>query len=175
MEFLRYGNSMSEDVEDASIVQLKSKGTILDKNATSRPGAPMVTFLNFPIRSHVWNLEKVCFNKATGDFAVVDERGQVYAMSLVDNIYRIARLASTPVSAIEFVHSRTTQMIVAYSQGAVVVIDTLTRDIVGNLQTQSTLGQSIVKCHPTKPFAVMVSSSCLVSFWDLRTYKTTRS
>jgi hypothetical protein len=144
---------------------LSSSGKIFDKN---NKGGLLCTLKNHVVRGRTWRFEKMCAHMQTGDFIAADERGQLYIFRVVENMYHSLRLASNPVSAVEFVHSRPANAIVAYNHGIVVVIDTLTKEVIANLNPRGSDPVCCVRCSPTKPIAILLTITGKVTMWDLR-------
>ena len=151
------------------------------KPSSTEVGEPLCTIINYPVRGRVWHFERIAFHGITGDVAIADERGQIYTINMKDSTYRTSRFASTTITALEYIHSRATQLVVAYESGKVIIIDTFCcsrlhcncpKDIIANIQPEGfgiPSTQRIIKCHPSKPFAVMLSDDLVLTLWDLRT------
>ena len=134
-----------------------------------------LTFVNHPVRNKVWAISNLCFDPKSGGFALADERGQVYCMSVAHNSYQSVRLASTAVSAMCFVSGRKNQLVVAYESGSMVVVDTMTKDIVGNLQSRQQQRNGavarLIRCHPIYPKLLVAADDRSVSMWDIKYVK----
>ena len=126
------------------VVHLRTKGKIMNQNAASRADGLVSTIWNYPVRETLWKIKSAYFNQKTGEFALADERGQVYMFSTSQNFYRVVRKASVPVSACSFIHCHMHEIIVAYENGVILVIDSVNRDIVQNIQISSKPTASVV-------------------------------
>ncbi len=87
-------------------------------------------------------------------------------MSIVNNLYQSVRLASTPVSAIAFLYSQKSLLAIAYENGVVVIVDSGSKDIVGNIQTKNKAVARMIRCHPTLARLIIVTDDGCVSMWD---------
>ena len=144
---------------------LSTTGKIYDKN---NKGGLLCTLKNHAVRGHTWQFQKLCAHIQTGDFIAADERGQLFIFNIVDNVYHSLRLASNPVSAIEFVQSRPSNAIVAYNHGIVVVIDTSTKEVIANLNPRGSDPVCCIRCSPVKPIAILLTTTGNITMWDLR-------
>lgn len=147
---------------------LNQSGKIWDKNDSIAEDGLVTSLTNYRANEHIWKVDRVCVHNTTGCAASADERGQVYVYSAAQNTYSSVRLASTPVSAIEFIHCRKARLIVAYTHGTICIVDTEERTVVGHLQLARPAVITRICCHPTKPIAALVSADGTVSLWDLR-------
>lgn len=153
-----------------NIVYLRSKGKFLDQNSSAQVDGLMCVIFNIPVRERQWKMRSVCFMSKSGEFAVADERGQVFVLSIADNTYKAVRMASTAVAACEFVNSRNDEIIISYENGLVLVLDTQTRDIIQNISIQPTSMATVrqLRTHPSLPLALLVSDDKHIFLWDLR-------
>lgn len=147
---------------------LKQGGKLWDKNATVSKDGLVAALSNHPIKEHLWKINRTCAHHSSGDVASSDERGQVYVYSVAQNTYHGVRMASTPVSAMEFIHCRKSRLIVAYAHGTIAIVDTDDKSVVGHLQLAKPTVITRICCHPTKPRAMLVAEDGTVSIWDLR-------
>ena len=119
-----------------------------------------------------WQLHSATFNRKNGDCIVYDERGQIYFLSIKQNIYRTVRLASTPISAMTYVSSKSSQIITAYENGDIMLLESDSSSDVINMTVQCpSLGVSpvrIIRTHPTQPLAAMASDDGAIILWDFR-------
>lgn len=149
---------------------LQTSGKLLNKMQSPSAGGLLVAFRNHAVRNRVWPLTTVAFDRKSGDFAVADQRGQVYYMNMQNNTYEAIRLASTGVSAMAFLRSHKQRLVIAYDSGSMVMVDTHSKEIVGNLQQVQSQVQAavrILRCHPTKPKLLAVADDRSVTVWDL--------
>jgi WD40 repeat protein len=165
---------------DSSIILLRSNGEIVDRNSPRNSFGIMGTIWNQPVRDCLWKIEAVTFNEKTGEFLLADERGQIFNFSSVENLYRLIRPASTHVSAITFAPYRKLEVIIAYENGAVILLDTESQQVISSispLPNTSAVSSSngycppavrIMHCHPSKPLLAMVANDLTVSLWNLK-------
>ena len=139
---------------DGSELLLKTSGSLMEMRA---PAAQrhllfglMRSVRNHPHRGKQWPITLSAANARGNQFAIADARGQVFLLDADKNRYHAVRLASCAVSALGFVTSRVGELIVAYENGSVLVIDTDKRDIVGNLQQQGGSAVRMIRAHPNK-------------------------
>lgn len=162
---------MSSEQEEHRTIYLKSSGKLFDKNSHLGECGLLTTIYNHRVKNKTWKIMCAVFS-ISGIFAIADERGQVFACSIKDNTYHAVRLASTLVASMCFVpsynSSKSNQLIVAFESGAVALLDVMSKDIIGNLQTPSGSTVRIIRCHPTSQIAVMVSDDMSLTMWDLR-------
>lgn len=168
-----------QDGEDGSVLLLRSSGSLMERRSSPARRAAvqglMRTIRNFPLRKREWAFACTCSNPRTGEFALADARGQVYVLSPQGNVYRSVRLASTPVSSLGFVSARLNELIIAYENGSVLVVDTVSKDIIGNLQHSGNAAIRMIRAHPSKPIAMLVSDAKVVSTWSLAKMRCVRS
>jgi len=107
-------------------------------------------------------------NHHTSDIAVGDERGQIYTVGVAESTYRVSRLASSAISAMEFVHGRIGSLIVAFENGRTLIIDTRSKEIIGNIQCEESSPQRMIRCHPKELLAATVSDNLVLGIWDLQ-------
>jgi WD40 repeat protein len=153
---------------EGNTIYLKTTGKFLNKNSKARPGGLIATFKNYSTRNKVWNINTICFSPKSGGFAIADERGQVYKMSVSNNAYDSVRLASTGVSAMCFINQHKHHLIIAYDSGSIVVVDSHTKDIIGNLQVKNKSIARIIKSNPGKLQVAIASDDKTLSIWDLK-------
>ena len=149
-------------------VTLKTEGKLWDKNVDIPDNCVVSIVGNPTIKEHKWKIERICFHQPTGDFATADERGQVYSYSVLDNSYSFVRLASTPVSAIEYIQCRKSHLIIAYRHGSIIVVDTSSKSVVAHIQLPRPSTITLIRCHQSIPIATMVAADGEISMWDLR-------
>ena len=147
---------------------LKQSGKLWDKNAGTASDGLVIALSNYQLNDHLWKIERTCSHSVSGDVASADERGQVYVYSVAQNAYNAVRLASTPVSALEFIHCRKSRLIVAYAHGTIAIVDTEAKSVIGHLQLARPAAITHICCHPSKPLATLVADDGTVSIWDLR-------
>jgi hypothetical protein len=157
-------------------VPLDSAGKIYDKNlkADTSHGGLIAALKNHLIRGITWNLFTFTFHSQTGEMCLADERGQVYLLKFNENIYYSLRLASRPILCLEFIHSRPSNLLVGYANGFTICIDTASNEIKSTLYPKGSDPICLIRCSPTKPFAVMLSLSGKLSLWDLGHLTTVR-
>ncbi len=89
------------------------------------------------------------FNSKTGNFAVSDDHGQIFNFDMSSNKYQIIRLAGTsPVTCMEFLHSKLNYIAVAYEAGNLIVIDAVARKSVASLHATGNKPIRLLRCHP---------------------------
>lgn len=165
--------------EDGSTLLLRTSGSLMERRSSQSKRVElnglMRVIRNYTHRRNEWPFNTSCSNNRTGEFAVADARGQVFVLSPSENTYHSVRLASSPVSCIGFVTARLNELIVAYENGVVLVIDTQKKEIIGNLQHNGNSPVRMIRCHPTKPAAILVNDEKVVSFWSLTKMRSTKS
>lgn len=147
-------------------------GAILAASASlqSNPGSGglLITIFNNSVKGQFRRMSSAVFNEVTGQFAIADENGSVFNFSLVENRYSTLQISSIPVSAMTFVHSRRDQIVIAYENGVVILMDTITQKILGNILKPTAATARIMRCHPSKPMLALGSEDGAISLWDLR-------
>ena len=146
---------------------LAFSGKIYDKNKTPLDNGQIACLKNYTVKDHLWKFIHVVFNVHTSDFVAADERGQIYSFRFSDNVYMSLRLASFPINCLEYVHSHASQVIVAYQNGLVIIVDTLSKEVVANLRPRGSSPVVLVKCCPNKNLAVMLTEKGELYLWDL--------
>jgi hypothetical protein len=149
-------------------VSLQSGGSLWNKLQAPAPSGLVSTVFNPPVKDRIWKITKVCVHHRTGHIATADERGQVYSYSLDDNSYSCVRLASTPVSALDFIQSRKNELMIAYQNGSIVVVNIESKLIVGTIRLPSPSPIILIRCHVKAPVATMLAQDGSLSMWDLR-------
>mgnify|MGYP003385634697 CR=1 FL=1 len=147
---------------------LTFSGKIYDKNSTAKEGGQIACLKNYIVKNHLWKFVHVVFNIHTSDFIAADERGQLYCFRLAENTYSSLRLASFPISALEYIHTHATQVMVAYENGLVIIVDTLSKEITANVRPRGSSPVVLLKCCPTKQLAVMLADNGQLILWNLR-------
>ena len=116
---------MQEQTIDQVVEHLKTAGIVIPRPIV-RPNGLLQTLRNFSMRDKLWRLDTICFDgRRAGEFAICDERGQVFAVSMKRNEYHMIRHASSAISAMAFVTSRPKQLLLAYESGDIVIVDTI--------------------------------------------------
>lgn len=164
------GDDAEED--DDHLIYLKSSGKIIgNRHALPLAGGLLVAFKNHSMRNKHCSLSQVCFNIKSNIFALSDGRGQVYAMNVNpnDNRYESIRAASTPISAMCFLSKHKNHLVIAYENGNIIIIDIVSKEIVGNLPVKSKSPTRIIRAHPTELVITTVSDNQSISVWDLKT------
>lgn len=119
----------------------------------------------------LWQLRSVAVNRKTQKCIIYDERGQVYFLSIQQNIYKTVRLASTTISAIAFLLSRSTLIVTAYENGDVLMLDTDSDDVIvlsSQCPSMSSSTIRMIRAHPSESIVAMASDDRTISLWDLR-------
>lgn len=181
---LKYDEFQSNSQQNAQNIAIKSSGPFLNRNYVLSMPSPsngvVSTIWNYPIRGNIWRFRLVCFrSKQSNEFVASDERGQVVLFSLDDNTYQTLRSASTStaITALCFIESRRHEVAIAFASGAVVVIDSCSRDLVMTVLPNHAHahdhahGHSSVlymKSHPLKPILLTVDQNNVLSLFDLR-------
>ena len=165
--------------EDGSVLLLRTSGCLMERRSSLpkriAQNGLMRELRNYPQRNKEWAFSCSCSNPRTGEMAFADARGQVYILSASDNVYHAVRLASSSVSCLGFVASRADELIIAYENGTVICIDTRKKAIIGNMQQTGSSPIRMVRSHPTRPSAILVSDDKVVSFWSLTKWRCTKS
>jgi hypothetical protein len=68
----------------------------------------------------------------------------------------------------EFVQSRQNQLVLSYEQNITVVVDTVSREIIQNVQVQSEGVVRMMRTHPRQPLLALATDSQVVEMWDLK-------
>ena len=150
-------------------------GAILTHSTDSGSSAIVTTIANGEHKGvrHPFTLS--CFSEDVDSFVIADSYGSLFSLSLSDNQYKSLRQSTVPITAMEYMHSKSNQLAVAYSNGVVVIIDTVTKQIVTSLREASKNYVQIIRCHQTKAMMLLGYNDCSVAIWDLRTNTKTRS
>ena len=164
--------SLSSRMVDRSINShnqyITTSGRIYNKLQGCTDDGLLTALLNEPTRGRTWSMLSGCTHKNSGDFALTDERGQVFQCSIEKNQYFTVRTAANTISAMEYIHSRQSQIALSYEQGQTVIIDTETREIIQNIQPQSLGSVRLLRAHPQSPMLALVTDTQVVEMWDLR-------
>jgi hypothetical protein len=147
---------------------LSSSGRLLSNPIDKPVEGLLASFWNEPSRGREWSMLSACFHNSTGDYALTDEKGQVFYCSMENNLYHIVRSASSLISAMEFVQCRHNQLVLAYEQNITVVIDTVSREIIQNIQPQCTGVVRIMRTHPRLPLLALATDAQTIEMWDLK-------
>ena len=174
VDLLQELSGSPEDNDHITILS-SSSGKFLHKNVLPATSGLVTAIWNHPLRGNMWKFEKVAFHSklSTKFFALADKRGQVYVFSILDNQYHVILPASHRVSALSFIESRKSDLVVAYSDGPVYLIDMDTKQIVGNLPVQRlkcgfAAPIRLIRSHPRKPIMMLLDSDNRVTLWDSR-------
>jgi WD40 repeat protein len=156
------------DAGDDRLIYLKTSGRFLNKGSPYLDAGLVAAFRNYPTRNKTWPMSTVCCNPKSGGFAIADDRGQIYKMSVLHNSYNSVRLASTGVTAMAFINQHKNHLVVAYDSGSMIVLDAHTKDIIGNLQSKSNSVARIIHSHPTELKVAIASDDKTLAIWDLK-------
>lgn len=166
------GNANS-DMHSPHVLFLKTQGKFGSNSLQPQLGGRLMTIWNYPLRSKLWRISLVSFHPRTGTFAIADERGQVYRMSMHQHTYQALRTASMPIVAMCFVACEKTHLIIAHANGSLLIVDTHKRDVVGNIQLLQADAKNIpivriLRSHPSQPQLVIATEDNRVFLWDLK-------
>lgn len=172
-------NDDPEDVNDNNdmhaphVLFLKTQGKFGSNVLQPQPSGRLLTIWNYPLRSKLWRITLVAFHPRTGTFAVTDERGQLYRMSMHQHTYQAIRTASMPVLAMCFLACEKTHLVIAHGNGSLLIIDTHKKDVVGNIQLLQPDAKAVpivrlLRSHPTLPQLLIVTEDNRVFLWDLK-------
>ena len=128
--------------------------------------------------SLLWKLYSATFNKKNDQCIMYDERGQIYAFSIKQNKYSTVHLASSPISSMAYVLSQPSQIIAAYENGDILLLDTESDSSVhigAQCPSMTVATIRIIKSHPSKPIMALSSDDKVVSLWDIRTKQCLRN
>eukprot|EP01038_Epipyxis_sp_PR26KG_P005019 gene5019-7007_t len=106
-----------------------------------------------------------------GSFVLSDTRGQVFSISLDNNSYDSLRMASSSITAMCYLYGERNQVILAYSNNIIVVINTITKEIIGNIQLKSRYPAKIIQCHPTQNRVIISTYNNMVYLWNLSSWR----
>ena len=160
------GASKEEKTDDIHEIYLASDGNFLNnKHLTPLSGGLVNIFKNYPVRNKVWSMTSIAINRKTGGFALADERGQLYKISIANQVYKTVRTASAPISSICFIPDQKTHLVVAYENGPIVVVDTSSKENIGSVVLKNKTPIEMMKCHPTQSILAAVALD-LVYLWD---------
>lgn len=67
-----------------------------------------------------------------------------------------------------FVNQHKNHLVIAYESGSIVVVDSHTKDIVGNLQVKNKSVARIIQSHPSQLKIAIASDDKTLSVWDLK-------
>lgn len=98
-------------------------------------------------------------------------------LSIQDNLYRTIRLASTPLSCITFIPSKNSQLITAYENGNVILMDTEFEETIDLSLKYPDMCKSVIRilrAHPIKPLVMMAHDDQSIALWDLNLSKCIR-
>jgi hypothetical protein len=159
-------------------VLLRASGYVFDSSIPVGHSGLSSVLWNYPMNGKLWKFRTTCSKIQSNDFAFADERGQVFACYLKENLYKSVRLASSPVTCMCFVDARRCDLVVAYESGTILVVDCESRDVVGNINlttlysssnlSEENVSARILRSHPTKPIIMIASDGGLISMWDLQ-------
>ena len=114
------------------------------------------------------DIRHVAINDRSSEVALADEIGTIFVVSLRDDECRIARLASnSAVTAVEFLASHSSTVVVAYENGLVLSIDTHTKEVLMNIRSEGNIPQRMLRCHPTRNVLAMVAENLQLSILDV--------
>ncbi|RYG69035.1 hypothetical protein EON64_03735 [archaeon] len=154
--------------DDGRMLYLKSKGNLPLKTLAPTTGGRIMTLCNYPVRNRQWNMELVCVHPTNGGFAIADERGQIFYLSIEKGLYQSVRCASTKILAMCFLPNQKTHLMLAYETGSHVIVDALTSDVVGSFQCPFNYGAvKMLAAHPKEPLVAMVQGNYTLVLWNL--------
>lgn len=163
-----YDETLDEE-ESPYVVYLRKEGEFLTKKPQALEGGKLVTIWNYPLRNKLWNMVYTDFHLKQHTFATADERGQVFHFSIKDRRYQSVKLASTGVSAVAYLQYTKDVLVIAYDNLTNVLVNTKTKEIVGNIQLPPNRGKVIaIKSHPFKPLLMLHTSDKAICMWDIR-------
>lgn len=116
------------------------------------------------------HLHQISINCKSGDYLIADNRGKLYSFSVRKNQYEVAKKATAngPICSMAHVHCKPCVALLAYATGSILVYDTSSKRTIASVQTPSGTGAKILRCHPSKPMAVVSDEANNLTVWDLR-------
>jgi hypothetical protein len=106
---------LAKEGADGPFLYLKAKGQLSQVKSSFSDRRELDGLIraikNFPMRGHEWFFTCSCANASNGQFAVADDRGQIYVIDTCKNSYKLVRSASIAVSAMQFLPCRDNQLI----------------------------------------------------------------
>jgi hypothetical protein len=162
-------NESLVDADATPLISLKTEGRLMEMRqsvkALKERGGLVCSVQNFEMRGKQWKFSCSCSSPLSGDFAVADDRGEVYTVSIEDNSYKMIRKAHAPVAAMCYIPCRNNQLLISYESGQVVLVDTKSNEVLANLQSEKSGCPPVrLMCaHPSKPIVVLTSDDACVS------------
>jgi len=136
---------------------------------TGRTDGLLHTLWNPPVRGCLWRIEQCSFHPLRhGDFALCNERGEVFVASVVHSEYRLIRRASSPIACVAYIPASPKHLLLAYENGALLVCDTGSGHVAGKLAGEGASCVRVVRTHPSRPLAVSASDDRTIGLWDLQ-------
>lgn len=163
------GSNPQVSPEEVPLVQLKSSGRLVEMTPSFKDlkgrGGEICAIENFQMRGKQWKFSCSCNSPISGEFAVADDRGEVYLVNVEENAYKLVRSAHAPVAAMAFIACRRHQLLISYESGQVVLVDTESKEVLANIQTERSGLPPVrfVRSHPSKPMVVLASDDACVS------------
>ena len=131
----------NENPNAGSLVRLASSGRLMELTTglkmRKEHGGLVCILQNYTMRGKRWKIVCSANSPISGDFAVADDRGEVYSVSVDENNYKLIRSASAPVASMCYIPCKRHQLLISYENGQVVLIDTSTKEILANLQNRA--------------------------------------
>ena len=156
-----------ELIESEHTVFLQTTGKFFNKNAEE---GIVSTIWNFPVRGHLWKIQRFAFDNRTGDFATVDERGQIYWYSMKHNIYSLIKKAAAPVVALDFAPANARQLIISYQNGAILLLDIDSKSIISNIPHLTSMEHMTptLICSHMKSAVSAVAYDDTITLWNMK-------
>lgn len=148
-------------------VFLQTTGKFFNKNAQE---GIVSTIWNFPVRGHLWKIQRLAFDARTGDFATVDEKGQIYWYSMKQNVYSLVKKAAAPIVALDFAPANARQLIISYENGAILLLDIDSKAIVSNIPHLTSMANvaPVLVCSHMKTAVSAIAYDDVITLWNMK-------
>lgn len=165
------GENEDEDgLEEKYSVYLQNWGdNFTRKGLEKHPSGLQFVIYNYPTGGKLWKFRAVKSKNKSSLFAAVDERGQIFAFDIASDHYHIVRSAGASINSFSFVNTRfgrKKDIIISYNSGLNIIVDSTTKEILGNIKKKLVSRSILIRNNPSKDEFVMVNDIGEISVWN---------
>lgn len=150
---------------DPNTVFLQSSGKFQNRTSSK---SEVTEIWNYPVRGHLWKFLFSNYCETSGDFVIVDDRGQIFLFSNKDDVYSLSKKASTPIHCCVFSPLKHSELIIAFEKGPLILYNVETKSSVATFPREdSSLAFKFISCLENYPI-IAVGYDQRVELWNIK-------